>query len=115
MTDPSTTGDVTMIDAGELACWQATDLCDLYDVREWHEHQVERIPDATLVPLSGFDPAAVTATPGRHVVFHCKSGVRCGIAAMIMIAAGFDGPIYRLDGGIEAWKAAGGKTVAGDS
>ena len=113
----------TMIDARTLAEWLRAGEADLYDVREPAEFAAERIPGSRLVPLSSFDPAAIGGGAGRRAVLHCKSGVRCGVAAEtplrcgvaaeMLRAAGHPGPLHRLAGGIEAWKSAGGPTEPG--
>ncbi|HXQ82504.1 MAG TPA: rhodanese-like domain-containing protein [Xanthobacteraceae bacterium] len=78
----------------------------LVDVREPNETAVERFPDAVLVPLSAFDPAAIPEPDGREVVFACRSGRRSVTASL---AAQEQGLAYdaHLAGGILAWKAAG--------
>jgi rhodanese-related sulfurtransferase len=106
--------ETTMIHAETLAVWLKTGDVDLYDVREAPEFAAERIPGSTLNPLSVFDPGAVDTNSGRRLVFHCKSGVRCGMASEIMRSTGFTGPIYRLEGGILAWKAHGGNIQPGN-
>ncbi|GAB4191953.1 MAG: rhodanese-like domain-containing protein [Thalassobaculales bacterium] len=103
----------TMIDPDTLEAWLAEGSATVYDVREEHEWAAERIPGTRLLPLSRFDPAAAVAAPGSRLVFHCRSGVRCGQAAQLMRAAGHDGTINRLAGGILGWKQAGKPTIAG--
>ena len=78
----------------------------LVDVREPNETSVESYPDAVIVPLSAFDPAAIPDPKGRQVVFACRSGRRSVTASL---AAQDQGYPYRshLAGGIIAWKAAG--------
>jgi rhodanese-related sulfurtransferase len=78
----------------------------LVDVREPNETSVESYPDAVIVPLSIFDPAAIPDPKGRQVVFACRSGRRSVTASL---AAQDQGYPYRthLAGGIIAWKAAG--------
>jgi len=78
----------------------------LVDVREPNETAVERFPDAVLVPLSAFDPAAIPEPDGREVVFACRSGRRSVTASL---AAQEQGLAYdaHIAGGILAWKAAG--------
>lgn len=95
------------IDADTLAAWLADGTVDLIDVREEAEFAQARIPGSRLIPLSGFDPAAVDLPTDRKVVFHCKSGVRCGHAADRMIAAGENRQLYRLQGGIMGWHQSG--------
>lgn len=95
------------IDPDTLAQWLADDLVDLIDVREEAEFAQARIPGSRLVPLSSFDPAALDLPDGKKVVFHCKSGVRCGHAAGQMVASGESRQLYRLQGGIIAWAQTG--------
>jgi rhodanese-related sulfurtransferase len=78
----------------------------LVDVREPNETAVESYPDAVIVPLSMFDPAAIPDPHGKQVVFACRSGRRSITAS---VAAQDKGYPYKshLAGGIIAWKAAG--------
>ena len=78
----------------------------LVDVREPNETAVERFPEAVLVPLSSFDPAAIPDPAGREVVFACRSGRRSVTAALAAQEQGFPYGAH-LAGGILAWKAAG--------
>jgi rhodanese-related sulfurtransferase len=78
----------------------------LVDVREPNETAVERFPDAVLVPLSEFDPAAIPAPAGRDVVFACRSGRRSVTASLAAQEQGFAYGSH-MAGGILAWKAAG--------
>jgi rhodanese-related sulfurtransferase len=84
----------------------------LVDVREPNEVAVESFPDAVVVPLSSFDPAAIPAPDGRQVVFACRSGRRSVTASL---AAQDQGYAYdaHMAGGILAWKEAGLDTKAG--
>ena len=54
----------------------------LVDVREPNEVAVERYPDAVVVPLSSFDPAAIPDPKGKQVVFACRSGRRSVTASL---------------------------------
>jgi rhodanese-related sulfurtransferase len=78
----------------------------LVDVREPNETAVERFPEAVLVPLSSFDPAAIPDPAGREVVFACRSGRRSVTASLVAQEQGFPYGSH-LAGGILAWKAAG--------
>jgi rhodanese-related sulfurtransferase len=84
----------------------------LVDVREPNETALESYPDAVIVPLSAFDPAAIPDPQGRQVVFACRSGRRSVTASLAAQDAGYP---YRshLAGGILAWKAAGLPTKIG--
>ncbi len=78
----------------------------LVDVREPNETAIERFPEAVLVPLSCFDPAAIPDPAGRDVVFACRSGRRSVTASLAAQESGFPYASH-LAGGILAWKAAG--------
>jgi rhodanese-related sulfurtransferase len=78
----------------------------LVDVREPNETSVESYPDAVIVPLSAFDPAAIPDPLGKEVVFACRSGRRSVTASLAAQDSGFPYKSH-LAGGIIAWKAAG--------
>jgi rhodanese-related sulfurtransferase len=78
----------------------------LVDVREPNEVALERYPDAVVVPLSSFDPAAIPDPQGRQVVFACRSGRRSVTASLAAQEQGYPYDAH-LAGGILAWKAAG--------
>jgi len=79
-------------------------------VREPNETAVERFPEAVLVPLSSFAPAAIPDPAGRDVVFACRSGRRSVTASLAAQEQGFPYGSH-LAGGILAWKAAGFYTI----
>lgn len=76
----------------------------LVDVREANEYASENIPGARNEPLSRIAGAALGGAPA--VVFHCKSGARTRMNAAALEGC-TDADVYILDGGIEAWRAAG--------
>ncbi len=78
----------------------------LVDVREPNETLVESYPDAVIVPLSCFDPAAIPDPQGKQVVFACRSGRRSVTASLAAQDRGYPYKSH-LAGGIIAWKAAG--------
>ena len=78
----------------------------LVDVREPNETSVESYPDAAIVPLSLFDPAAIPDPQGKQVVFACRSGKRSVTASLAAQEQGYPYDSH-LAGGIIAWKAAG--------
>lgn len=78
----------------------------LIDIREADEHAREYIPGARSAPLSRGTPEV----PADGVlVFHCKSGTRTGVNAPALLGAAEQAgcEAYSLEGGLEAWKAAG--------
>lgn len=75
----------------------------LIDVREPHEHDIARIPGATLVP-----PAQILAykdklDANRETVLFCRTGPRSINAIQQLQEAGFGGRMVNLKGGILAW------------
>ena len=78
----------------------------LVDVRELNETSAESYPEAVVVPLSAFDPAAIPDPAGKQVVFACRSGRRSITASVAAQDAGYPYN-HHMAGGILAWKAAG--------
>ncbi|MBL8675198.1 MAG: rhodanese family protein [Rhodospirillales bacterium] len=78
----------------------------LVDIREPAEHAREHILGARLVPISAFDSHDFDRDRGKTIVVHCRSGSRTASNAARILARDF-GRVYALQGGIEAWKAAG--------
>lgn len=77
----------------------------LVDIRETNEYAAENVPGAKNAPLSQLGRETLGAG-APAVVFHCKSGARTRMNA-IALANCADVEAFILDGGIEAWKAAG--------
>tara|TARA_Y100000588_G_scaffold365499_1_gene430200 strand:- start:601 stop:939 length:339 start_codon:yes stop_codon:yes gene_type:complete len=100
---------VELIDAETLYKWLALEEVNLFDVREEYEFKVARIPQAISLPLSSFNTSTIKKSHGKRIVLHCKSGVRCELAAKLLLSSGFREVIYRLEGGILAWEAYGGQ------
>jgi rhodanese-related sulfurtransferase len=103
---PATTPSVRDLTPVEVARGLTEGRLLLVDVREPNETALERFPDAVLLPLSMFDPAAIPAPSGREVVFACRSGRRSVTASLAAQEQGFAYGSH-LAGGILAWKAAG--------
>ena len=78
----------------------------LIDVREPDEWIKEHVPEAHLVPLSGFNPDDFPRDHEKIAIFHCRSGGRTEAAAPQILQTGFR-EVYQLEGGIQAWRAAG--------
>ena len=97
--------------AEEMNPRQAADLlsegggAQLVDVREPYEHEAGRIAGSLHIELQRLPGEAATLDRERPVLFYCRSGSRSALAADAFAAAGFDA--RNLDGGLEAWVAAG--------
>jgi rhodanese-related sulfurtransferase len=106
--------NIQMIDAQQAQDWVESGEAVILDVREENEFVAGHIPGAHLLPLSRFDPKSLPEVPeGKKLLVHCRSGSRCGMAAMLLAASGYPGMISRLSGGIIAWAQSGGAIVAG--
>ena len=76
----------------------------LIDIREADEFAREHVAGSRAAPLSGMTGEALGHD--KPVVFTCRTGNRTGMNAA-KLAACVPGEAYVLEGGLEAWKAAG--------
>lgn len=74
----------------------------LIDVRSPDEHARANIPCARNVPLDQLGRIG----DASEVIFHCKSGMRTAANAAAL-ARSTDADVYLLEGGLDAWRAAG--------
>ena len=89
---------------------QARDLMNqgavLVDIRDTDEHAREHIPGATSLPLSEIKPGRPELENERAVIYHCRTGARTmANGEALQQAAACDA--FVVEGGIEAWRAAG--------
>ena len=100
--------NVTIISPADVQAWMQAGDVILIDVREVPEYQAANIAGSTLIPLSILDSSKVPVPPeDKKLVLHCRSGVRCGMAAQKLVDQGRTHPIYRMQGGINAWISSG--------
>ena len=85
----------------------------LIDVRTPVEYAWEHVHGALLMPMAGFDPAALPTDTDRQIVFHCGSGTRSKIVAEKCLEAGWP-TVTHMDGGMAGWKKARLPYVATD-
>jgi sulfur-carrier protein adenylyltransferase/sulfurtransferase len=74
----------------------------LIDVREPHEYQICRIPNAKLIPLGDLPKRVNELNSADEIVAHCKSGMRSAKAVEFLKQAGFR-KVRNMRGGILAW------------
>ncbi len=96
--------DVHMTDPQTVHQWLEAGEAVLLDVREDNEIVAESIPGAHFAPLSRLQVSDLPVHDGKRLVIHCRSGNRCGMAAMKLRAAGVTETLYRMQGGIGGWK-----------
>lgn len=98
--------EISRIGPMEAARLLAEHRAILTDVREPDEHARERIPQARSMPLSRLGAASPIDAEGRLVILHCRSGARTAANAA-RLATLARGPCAALEGGLQAWRAAG--------
>lgn len=84
----------------------------IIDVRSEEEYLAGHIPTARLIPHDQVGDYLETLEPykDQDIVVYCHSGARADKAIKKLEQAGFQ-RIIHLEGGFQAWKAAGGKVV----
>lgn len=95
------------IDAATLKLWLDNNEAILVDVREPAEHTAEHIGGAILLPLGNVSLSTLPPYVGKKLVIHCRKGGRGGSACQKLLAEDPSLDLYNLEGGIEAWNAAG--------
>lgn len=74
----------------------------LIDVRETWEHELVRVEDAELLPLSLMGQWEGTLEREEEIVFMCHHGIRSGQVCAFLARKGF-AKLYNLAGGIDRW------------
>ncbi len=109
---PARVPDVADLSPAEVAGRLSAPGLQLIDVREPEEWEAGRIAGARLLPLGELAAAAESIDRAMPVVFVCRSGTRSAMASEAFAAAGYDA--HNLDGGLQAWAAAGLPLEPGD-
>lgn len=84
----------------------------LLDVREPDEWAAGHAPGAKHVPLGELNARVDELPKDRPIVAICRVGGRSGKATEALVASGYD--VVNLDGGMQAWDAAGQPVVTDD-
>lgn len=100
------TATLTPLPPREVADRVRTGRAVLIDIREADEFARRHAAGALSRPLSAFEAAHLKIEPARDVVFACRSGMRTQ-ANCDRLAAATDGAAFVLEGGLDAWAAAG--------
>lgn len=98
--------EVRGLTAEECAKLLESGQAELIDVREENEWQAERIPGATLYPLSRFAEERPEGSPDKIGIFHCRSGRRTHDYFRFFELTGYK-EVYHMEGGILDWKEKG--------
>ncbi|MDZ4798784.1 MAG: molybdopterin-synthase adenylyltransferase MoeB [Bryobacteraceae bacterium] len=93
-------GDLTAVEVKERI--DRGDNFKLIDVREPHEYQIAKIPQAKLIPLGDLPKHLSELNASDEFVMHCKSGVRSAKAVALLKENGFR-RVRNMKGGILSW------------
>ena len=99
---PATAGEIDP--AAVKARRDSGESFQLIDVRERHEYQICRIPQARLIPLGELPKRLHEIDPSLPIVVHCKTGGRSAKAADLLRRNGFT-DVWNMTGGILAWSS----------
>ena len=76
------------------------------DTREGHEHAAGHAPGTVLMPHMSVPNRTAELEKDKDILFICQKGQRSALAAEFAAAAGFT-RLYNVEGGHDAWVAAG--------
>jgi rhodanese-related sulfurtransferase len=110
-----TTAAPDTVDATTVRSWlEQPDRVTVLDVRSPAEFETTRIPGSINVPLTLVEKHAgqLAERLHRQVVLVCQSGVRASQAQQRLAGAGAE-HLHVLDGGVAAFRSAGGEVVEG--
>ena len=103
---------VRRVAAEEAALMMGRPGVRVIDVRTPAEFEGVRVAGAESVPLDGLDPERFAGSGGSCVLVFCQSGGRASRAAERLAGAGVVGCVV-VEGGVDAWSAAGLPLVRG--
>jgi rhodanese-related sulfurtransferase len=110
-----TTATPDKVDATTVRSWlDRPDKVTVLDVRSPAEFETARVPGSINVPLHLVEKHAgqLAERLDRQVVLVCQSGVRATQAQQRLAGAGAE-HLHVLDGGVAAYRSAGGEVVQG--
>jgi rhodanese-related sulfurtransferase len=85
---------------------KATKNLQLIDVRTPAEYADGHLAKAKLIPLQELEGRVAEIDKGKPVLLYCRSGHRSGMALKVLNEKGY-AQAKHMQGGINAWKAAG--------
>ena len=78
----------------------------LIDVRQPHEHAMQKITGSILIPLDRLSCDILPDTD-KKILLHCQKGMRSLKACNKILLENDKITVYNIEGGIEAWQAMG--------
>jgi sulfur dioxygenase len=106
--------DVLNVSPQQFAALPPREQARLIDVRTPGEYETLRVAGSINTPLDSLDPALLKTRLGADAPVYCicQTGTRSQIAAGLLCEAGFSHVVH-VDGGTNAWMAAGLPVVRG--
>lgn len=98
---------VQPIDCATLKAWLDAGEAILIDVREKNEYDAAHIKGSVLIPVGSCNANTIPHDPLKKIVFHCKAGIRGGLACETCSTAMPETIVYNLVGGLDQWIAEG--------
>lgn len=99
-------GQISEVTKPELKEWleNKKDGLKIVDVREPHDHSVDRIPGAINIPRGMLELEIDDSVPNQDdtVVLYCGGGSRSALAAKTLEEMGYS-KVYSLQGGWKNW------------
>ena len=100
------------INCNTLKQWIENDEAILIDVREFSEHQTNRIIQAKSIPLGELSISALPPLKNKKLVLHCQHGKRSFNGCNKLLQENPNLEIYNLDGGIYTWNNCDFETIS---
>ena len=94
--------NVSVVEAAQLLGQQTAVLLD---VREHDEWLTVRAPGALHIPMGQVSTSTDRLPPDRTIACICHVGRRSAVVTEALVGAGYDA--VNVDGGMDAWEAAG--------
>jgi rhodanese-related sulfurtransferase len=104
--EPPAPGSVAELSPAALHAKTLAGAAPLFDVRTPAEFAVAHVPGAINISFDQIAARVASIDSSQGVVLYCMVGPRARKAEAALVAAGFRGAIYHLEGGLAAWQAA---------
>lgn len=91
----------------EAKAWLDRNEAVLLDVREAAEYKATHIPGSHWIPLGQISAARLPRGHHKKILIHCQAGKRGEKACTTLMAEQSDLDVYNIEGGLNAWAAAG--------
>ncbi len=103
--NPQFADDVPLLSVFEFKKKLKNKEFELIDVRTQKEHKEFNIGGKN-IPLHKFEDKISALRFDKPVVFYCRSGIRSGEAAKLVLREFPKAEVFSLEGGVNAWRAA---------